>query len=80
MSERLARLQHDHHDLTLATTHVHLDHDQCIETVMLKGPVGAVRRFADTLMAERGVHHGQLNVVMVKPTEPHGHHPPHGHD
>ncbi len=84
LSDRLARLQHDHHDLTLATTHVHLDHDQCIETVMLKGPVGTVRRFADTLMAERGVHHGQLNVVMVKPGEQpvdtHGHHHPHRHD
>lgn len=81
LSERLARLQHDHHDLTLATTHVHLDHDQCIETVMLKGPVGTVRRFADMLMAERGVHHGQLNVVMIKPGHPHehGHGHPHNH-
>lgn len=73
LSDRLARLQHDHHDLTVATTHVHLDHDQCIETVMLKGPVSAVRRFAQTLMAERGVHHGQLNVVMVKPARQQGH-------
>ncbi len=65
LSDRLARLQHDHHAMTLATTHVHLDHDQCIETVLLKGPASEVRRFADRLMAERGVHHGQLNVVMV---------------
>lgn len=79
LSDRLARLQHDHHDLTLATTHVHLDHDQCIETVMLKGPVGTVRRFADMLMAERGVHHGLLNVVMVKPGHPHEHGHPHSH-
>lgn len=78
LSDRLARLQHDHHGLTLATTHVHLDADQCIESVMLRGPVAAVRRFADALMAERGVHHGQLNVVMVDPTAAH-HHPHHQH-
>lgn len=64
LSERLARLQHAHHHLTIATTHVHLDHSQCLETVMLKGPAEQVRQFANQLMAERGVHHGQLNVVM----------------
>lgn len=78
LSDRLARLQHDHHALTLATTHVHLDHDQCIETVLLKGPASEVRRFADRLMAERGVHHGQLNVVMVSATA-HGAPAGHGH-
>ncbi len=72
LSERLARLQHDHHELQMATTHVHLDHEQCIETVLLRGPASAVRRFADSVMAERGVHHGQLNVVMVRKTG-HGH-------
>lgn len=82
LSDRLARLQHDHHALTLATTHVHLDHDQCIETVLLKGPASEVRRFADRLMAERGVHHGQLNVVMVGATvegAPAGHGHTHSH-
>lgn len=74
LSERLAQLQHDHHELHMATTHVHLDHDQCIETVMLRGPASAVRRFADIIMAERGVHHGQLNVVMARDTgHSHGH-------
>lgn len=68
LAERLARLQHAHHGLHMATTHVHLDHAQCLESVMLRGPASAVRRFADALMAERGVHHGQLNVVMASTT------------
>lgn len=89
LSERLASLQHDHHELHMATTHVHLDHEQCIETVMLRGPASAVRRFADTITAERGVHHGQLNVVMARRGEsgghehaqpdPHSHPHPHPH-
>lgn len=74
LSERLAKLQHALHHLTIATTHVHLDHSQCLETVMLKGPAEQVRQFANQLMAERGVHHGQLNLVMVQAGEDDHHH------
>lgn len=37
----------------------------CIESVILKGRASEVRRFADALSAERGVRHGQLNLVTV---------------
>ena len=53
LSERLTSIQHEHHDLTVSTMHAHLDHDQCIETVMLKGPVKRVREFAEEIIAER---------------------------
>jgi len=66
LAERLTGLQHDHHDLTVATMHAHLDHDNCLESVILRGPTGAVRAFADALTAERGVRHGQINVVSVE--------------
>lgn len=65
LAERLNDLQHAHHDLTVSTMHAHLDHDNCIETVLLRGPTLAVRRFADGVCAERGVHHGHLNVIGV---------------
>ena len=65
LAERLTEIQHAHHELTMATMHAHLDHKQCLETVMLKGPVKAVRALANALMAERGVRHGQLNVISV---------------
>jgi CopG family nickel-responsive transcriptional regulator len=73
LSERLTSIQHAHHDLTVSTMHAHLDHDQCIETVMLKGPVDRVRQFADEIIAERGVRHGQLNLVSVELRKPHSH-------
>jgi len=66
LAERLTALQHGHHDLTVATMHAHLDHDHCLESVILKGATPAVRAFADALMAERGVSHGQLNIVSVE--------------
>ncbi len=74
LSERLAKLQHSQHHLTIASTHVHLDHSQCLETVMLKGPAEQVRQFANQIIAERGVHHGQLNLVMVDSDRAHHHH------
>jgi len=73
LAERLTALQHDHHDLVVASTHVHLDHDNCLETVMLRGKTEVVRRFADALIAERGVRHGQINLVPVDVDAGHGH-------
>jgi len=65
LADRLARIQHQHHGLTISTTHAHLDHDNCLETVLLKGPSQAVRHFADCILAERGVHHGSINIVVL---------------
>lgn len=65
LAERLIALQHQFHDLVISTMHAHLDHEHCIETVLLKGRARDVRAFADSLIAERGVHHGQLNIVTV---------------
>ena len=66
LAERLTALQHAHHDLTVATMHVHLDHENCLESVILRGTTGAVRAFADALTAERGVRHGRINAVSVE--------------
>jgi CopG family nickel-responsive transcriptional regulator len=75
LAERLTGLQHAHHDLTVAALHSHLDHENCIESVILKGPTAEVRRFANGLMAESGVRHGQLNVIALEAEKPHKHHP-----
>jgi len=79
MAARLMTLQHAHHDLVLSTTHIHLDHDDCLETLMLKGPVAAVRHLSDTITAERGVRHGLLNLIAVNLVHGHDHSHDHGH-
>jgi CopG family nickel-responsive transcriptional regulator len=73
LAERLTTLQHSQHDLTVATMHAHLDHDNCIESVILRGATVAVRSFADAITAERGVRHGQLNLVSVDISGGHDH-------
>lgn len=81
LAERLGTMQHEHHELTISTMHVHLDHEHCLETVMLRGNVASVTRFADEVCAQRGVHHGKLNLISVEAHEPHGAHEAHGpHD
>jgi CopG family nickel-responsive transcriptional regulator len=77
LAERLTSLQHDHHDLTVAAMHTHLDHENCLETVILKGATTEVRQFADALIAECGVRHGKLNVIALE-TEQHHAHDEHG--
>ncbi|MFZ1446275.1 MAG: nickel-responsive transcriptional regulator NikR, partial [Candidatus Dechloromonas phosphoritropha] len=73
LAERLTGMQHDHHDLTVAAMHSHLDHDNCLETVILKGRTALVRQFAGALMAERGVRHGQLNLIALQAEHHHAH-------
>lgn len=73
LTDRLTTLQHDHHDLTVAALHTHLDHAHCLESVVLKGSAVDVRQFADALIAERGVRHGQLNVIALEVEHPHAH-------
>lgn len=65
LAKRLTRSFHDHHDMSLATLHVHLDHDHCMEINVLKGAAGKIQQFADGVIAERGVRHGELVVVPV---------------
>lgn len=63
---RLTNVQHDQHDLVLSTTHVHLDHDNCLEVAILRGHTEAIRRFANVVMAETGVRHGNLHIVPAE--------------
>ncbi len=75
LASRLTGSQHEHHDLAHATLHVHLDHDHCLETVILRGATQEVREFADGVCAQRGVRHGRLHLVPVQESStPHRHH------
>lgn len=66
LAARMTRLSHGHHDLTVSTLHVHLDHDNCMETVVLRGPAERVRAFAEAVVTQPGVRHGNLHLLPVK--------------
>src|SRR5690349_10308614 len=79
LADRLTSLQHDHHDLVLSAMHVHLDHDNCMETLILRGATQQVSAFANQLMAEPEVRHGRVNIVPVE-MDHHHHNDGHDHD
>lgn len=60
LSEQLVSAQHDYKGQVLATTHVHLDHHNCLEVIILKGHGTEVKKFSDNLLSLRGVKHGKL--------------------
>ena len=62
LSKKLTRLQHDHHDLVLASTHVHLDKHMCAEMVLTKGAAGEIQEMADMLRQQKGVLHATLSL------------------
>jgi CopG family transcriptional regulator, nickel-responsive regulator len=66
LARRLTRAFHDQHDLSLATMHVHLDHESCLEVAVLRGAMKDIRDFAAHVISERGVRHGRLVAVPVE--------------
>lgn len=73
LAMRLTDMQHEHHELTISSTHAHLDHDHCIETVILRGRTDEVQAFAQEVISQPGVTHGQLHLVPVALRHAHGH-------
>jgi len=62
VAEKLTDLQHDHHDVVLASTHVHLDHKLCAEVVICRGRSSDIQTIASRLRQQKGVLHGALSM------------------
>lgn len=61
----LTDIQHDHHQVIVSTLHAHLDHDNCLEVLVVRGRAGVIKRIADELIAAKGVKHGKLTVTSA---------------
>jgi CopG family transcriptional regulator, nickel-responsive regulator len=69
LPEKLTDIQHQHHSEIISTVHAHLDHDTCLEVVVVKGKSKRVQKLADLLISTKGVQHGRL--VMSSPNIAH---------
>lgn len=58
-------IQHHYHDLILSVQHVHLDHNNCLETIAVKGKSEDLRALANQLIAIKGVQHGELVMTSI---------------
>lgn len=65
LSNKLNEVQHHSHGSVVAATHVHLDADNCLEVVIMKGRSGEIQHLADHMLAMRGVKHGKLVVTTT---------------
>ena len=65
LNEKLTDLQHSHFHNVLSTMHVHLDHDNCLEVLVVKGKASIVKKIADALLSTKGVKHGRLTITTT---------------
>lgn len=65
MQIMLTDLQHDYHKLILSSQHFHLDNDQCLEIIAVKGKAKELTELADKLIAIKGIQHGKLSMSRV---------------
>lgn len=61
----LTDIQHDHENVIISTVHAHLDHDNCMEVLLVRGKAAAIKSIADQLIAAKGVKHGKLTVTST---------------
>ncbi|NOZ85101.1 MAG: nickel-responsive transcriptional regulator NikR [Deltaproteobacteria bacterium] len=65
LSDKLTDEQHEHYTEVISTLHVHLDHDTCLEVLVVKGRNSKIRKLADTLLGMKGVLHGKLTMTTT---------------
>ncbi|GKS57102.1 putative nickel-responsive regulator [Nitrospira sp.] len=65
LSRKLTHIQHDFQGHVLAGMHVHLDHDHCLEVLVVKGKGAEIRKVADALLSVKGVKHGKLTLATT---------------
>jgi CopG family nickel-responsive transcriptional regulator len=65
LMSKLTDIQHDYHAKILSGLHVHLDHDHCLEVLVVKGKGSEIRQVADALVSVKGVKHGKLTMTTT---------------
>ena len=66
LSRKLLELQHSHLLQTISATHIHLDHHNCLEVIILKGKVAELKNIADHLTSLKGVKLSRLNLMTTQ--------------
>jgi len=64
LTDRLLTIQHAHTREILSTTHIHIDHFNCLEVLVLKGKTKNIQKLADAIKALKGIKHGELVITQ----------------
>lgn len=65
LSDKLIKLQHSHLLQVITSTHVHLDHNNCLEVIILKGKVREIEKLANNIAALKGVKLSRVNLMST---------------
>ena len=65
LTDALTDLQHHYHNSIISTMHVHLDEQNCLEVIVVKGKATDIKTIADRLIGRKGVKHGKLTVTTT---------------
>ncbi|WP_419787580.1 nickel-responsive transcriptional regulator NikR [Pseudodesulfovibrio sp.] len=65
LSQKLTEIQHDSHDVIQSSLHVHLDHSNCLEVIILKGDANTIKELGQKLISTKGVKHGHLTLTTT---------------
>jgi len=65
LSNKLTDIQHDYHDLIISSQHIHLDHDNCFEIIIVRGKSEQLHELSNKLQAEKGVKHTTLSLATT---------------
>ena len=68
LQKKITEIQHEYYTLITSTTHVHMDHDNCLEVIIVKGKASRIKELAERIIAMRGVKNGKLTMTST------GHH------
>lgn len=65
LSDDVTSKQHEYHSLIISTMHLHLDHDNCLEIIAVRGKGEKIRELANSLISIKGVKHGKLTLTTA---------------
>ncbi|OAG27878.1 nickel-responsive transcriptional regulator NikR [Thermodesulfatator autotrophicus] len=65
LADKLMDIQHDHYQEIISTQHVHLDHDRCLEVVIVKGKAEQIKKLSDRIKSLKGIIHCQLAMTTT---------------
>ena len=66
LMEKLTSLQHSHLLQAICSMHVHLNQEDCMEIIVLRGPVGEINKVAENILSQKGVRLGRINFITAE--------------
>jgi CopG family nickel-responsive transcriptional regulator len=60
LTTRSNDIQHEYYDVILSSQHFHLNHDNCLEIIAVKGIAKRLTELSDKLIGMKGLIHGKL--------------------